>query len=1154
MLGQGDDPVAAQNIVINGLQSGPWTTVGATDSFLPATCFESGCGPGNVHDAWFKFTPIASQAVFFKLSTPLNASPEIGNPQMAIWEDAGGGVYNQLACAMFTNQNSYDDIELSYSNFTIGTTYYISVAGRCWGSDIDGQFYMTLQTPPGNDLITDAYPINVDGTTYTSYMGQSFTNLYATNNGSPPTPSCWQFCSDGDVWFKFIAPASGRVQINLSTPSNAFGEASNPHMALWAPDGTTQLRCGSFVNTNSFDDISIAHNSLTPGLTYYISIGSLCYGWSSHGTFGLTVNPNITFDFLEGATIVNHSSNSCSALNAYTNGNASADQTNPTCASVVNKNVWFKFVATTTEVQAYIRNAHVDFVDINKAYLSLWADNGGGGINFLKCASYYSASHDNLGLAHKGLTIGNTYYLSVDSDINFEGYFGLCLFDTISNDFFEGATNLTNVSGICFVDNNVGGTRDLINAAGNTVVPACWGSSTGGSNKWYKFVAPTPKIAIQAKTSASATELKFPLIGLYDAARNLIACGDNGGVVNGTASILYESLTIGNTYYVTVDGGYGEGYEGDYTFCINGDVFFSRGSGDWRSPSTWSFFDYDHPTPSNDYPTSIYHVRIRGRDITVTNSEAAKSVLLTVKNGGSSTNLTIDNGNLLVTNSLTFDNNNELIAQTLKVGNLGNNGTIDIDGDIVFTDVTSGGLQSINLLNASILRIAGNFNQQLAPANYGKLVSSNTATIYFDGSSPQNLITNTGAGGDTFLYGNVVLDNSSSTINLNGPVTIDGDLTFTRGIIQPTVTNKLTIRNANAIGGSINSYVNGILNIITNNVNGIIKFPIGKSNTTAEKIYHPATLIYTNSDASTVTYSGQYVQGSATAISTSWNATMDHISGTSYWQITRLGTSTINAFLSLDFNYTDEVQDLTQLVIASTPASGTPWNNIGRGSASSFSTDVASNIRGNIISNGFSGWQSYFTLGTTGPGNPLPIELTDFRAKTVGSRVLLTWSTLSELNSDRFDIEFSIDGQHFIKVGEVKGQGNSNLKHANQFMHSPQATNTYFYYRLKQIDADGMNIYSEVISIANELDTKIVISAYPNPAKNEEFNIYTNFSINLISKIIIVDMVGNSGVSSSIKIMDDHTIKISEVQIKGICLVGVYLNDGRMTMVRVAVE
>lgn len=1166
---QGDDPGSATTLLVNGIQSGPYTTVGATvTAGQPlATCWQPPTLCGTYPDVWFQFVATDPE-MFIEFTNAGSAASGIENPSIALWEDLGGGAYAQIGCASYANNYGYDDLYIGASGLAyplvVGHTYFIQVASLCYGgTDQFGNFYMTLSAPPTNNLIANAVALPVDGILRNSYSGVTFTDKYSTNTGSPTPPSCWQpSCPQGDVWFKFIATGTGKIEVRLSTLSNSTGETVNPYLALWASDGTTLIDCASSEGTNSYLDIALAQKNLTIGATYFISISSLCYGGPngspSWGTFSLTLDENITYDFYEGAVAL--SVNTCSATNtAYDNIDKTSDGPSSTpCAGSINKNVWFKFTATTTDARIIIRmgdNYGGINQDIFRAYITLWSINGSGSLTVLRCTKYYSNSHTSLGLAYRGLAVNSTYYISVDSDLYTEGRFGICLFDNIDNDFFEGATNLSNVSGWCsntFGEDNTLGTRDLIDQTGNISTPPCW-TQSGGANKWYKFTAPTSKVSIQLKTMPSGGPgfLKFPLLALYKSDRTLLDCSDPN-VTDGTASILFTNLTPGADYYITVDSGFGDDNShlvtGLYTICVNGEVYFSRASGNWNNPNTWSFVDYDDVAAS-DVPTTAYKAWIRGRDIVITGNEGAKEVQLNLKGVATvATHLTVDAGALMVINDIKINNAGLSFTQTLDVGTVASNGSLDVNGNIILTNSPADNLQTINLHNASNLNIAGNFVRDAAPNNYGSLNCDLGSTIIMDGLNTQILTTNAGQGNDVFKYGKVEFLNSATTvpqITLDGAVETLGNVIFTQGVVQTTASKPLTIKYANAIGGSVNSYVNGALSIITTGANGILSFPTGKPNATIpEAIYHPAAVSFNHSDATDVTYTGEYFQISAATISTTLDPSLTNVSGLSYWKISRSGTSTVFATVKLDFGFPDIVRDLSHLAVANFNPTVGGWVNIGNSATTNNGTDASGNIKGNITSSAFPGWEDLFTIANTqGGSNSLPVTLVGFNARQVNDGVLLEWSTLSEINNDHFEVEHSDNGLSFHLIGTVPGHGTTNIKQNYLFVH--HATARQNYYKLKQIDYDGSRSSTEVVHVVydgtlNQSSSKI----YPNPTKDGVFFIELSSSGNSFQQIRVTNSIGQE-VPYKLEVADSDIklIKVTGTEANGLYFIHVYFKD-----------
>ena len=118
---------------------------------------------------------------------------------------------------------------------------------------------------------------------------------------------------------------------------------------------------------------------------------------------------------------------------------------------------------------------------------------------------------------------------------------------------------------------------------------------------------------------------------------------------------------------------------------------------------------------------------------------------------------------------------------------------------------------------------------------------------------------------------------------------------------------------------------------------------------------------------------------------------------------------------------------------------------------------------------------------------PLPVELVAFTARAVGNRdAALAWTTASEKNSGHFDVERSLDGAAFVKIGQVQGQGSKAsatdyaLTDANA---AAKATGGVAYYRLRQVDADGTASYSPVQSVSfTKAPAAPALGLYPNPA------------------------------------------------------------------------
>jgi hypothetical protein len=94
----------------------------------------------------------------------------------------------------------------------------------------------------------------------------------------------------------------------------------------------------------------------------------------------------------------------------------------------------------------------------------------------------------------------------------------------------------------------------------------------------------------------------------------------------------------------------------------------------------------------------------------------------------------------------------------------------------------------------------------------------------------------------------------------------------------------------------------------------------------------------------------------------------------------------------------------------------------------------------------------------------LPIVLTRFIANTKNDKsVELAWTTASEYNNNRFEIERSADGNHFEIIGVLAGKMNSREITNYTFLDNKPFAGIN-YYRLNQIDKNGANTYSDLIA------------------------------------------------------------------------------------------
>ena len=113
----------------------------------------------------------------------------------------------------------------------------------------------------------------------------------------------------------------------------------------------------------------------------------------------------------------------------------------------------------------------------------------------------------------------------------------------------------------------------------------------------------------------------------------------------------------------------------------------------------------------------------------------------------------------------------------------------------------------------------------------------------------------------------------------------------------------------------------------------------------------------------------------------------------------------------------------------------------------------------------------------------LPLVFGRFDAAHSEVGVHLTWQTLSEQNTQSFEVQRSATGSNFIPIGSVKAAGNSSFALNYSFTDRVPLSGVS-YFRLKQTDNDGRYTYSKVeaVSTQNYME-KVVL--YPNPVRQK---------------------------------------------------------------------
>jgi hypothetical protein len=117
----------------------------------------------------------------------------------------------------------------------------------------------------------------------------------------------------------------------------------------------------------------------------------------------------------------------------------------------------------------------------------------------------------------------------------------------------------------------------------------------------------------------------------------------------------------------------------------------------------------------------------------------------------------------------------------------------------------------------------------------------------------------------------------------------------------------------------------------------------------------------------------------------------------------------------------------------------------------------------------------------------LPVNITGFVVQADGKGVLVRWTTVSEINNDRFEVERSPDGRNWSVISSTKGNGTSSEAHTYT-VHDNNPLNGMNFYRIKQYDNNGKMSITGIKSLRVRNDRAAVVSVLPNPARGNNIN------------------------------------------------------------------
>jgi hypothetical protein len=246
------------------------------------------------------------------------------------------------------------------------------------------------------------------------------------------------------------------------------------------------------------------------------------------------------------------------------------------------------------------------------------------------------------------------------------------------------------------------------------------------------------------------------------------------------------------------------------------------------------------------------------------------------------------------------------------------------------------------------------------------------------------------------------------------------------------------------------------------------------------------------------------------------NQTATLQAGIPYTLNVNVGTSSYNvgAWIDYDQSGTMDASEYTQLTTTGTVASGTlniqfTSLNGQTGMRVRAYTTVAYGAAGacTSIAQGFDTEDYVITIDN----QTLSLNLSSISASNKGARNKVEWRTVNEYGGGTFEIERSMDGSAFTKIGTAKAEGEP----SSYVYWDEQPLTGINYYRIKMLSKDGAISFSQVVNATVKGNGMFAVDVYPNP----------------VDEVLMVKVYGTTGTNSIVRVIDaaGRLVKTSKV-------------------------
>jgi autotransporter-associated beta strand protein len=545
------------------------------------------------------------------------------------------------------------------------------------------------------------------------------------------------------------------------------------------------------------------------------------------------------------------------------------------------------------------------------------------------------------------------------------------------------------------------------------------------------------ELVIQPSSASFTNALNYPLSG-FNVSSTI--GGLTIGKLGNTANLTVTNNTLANgpiTFYsgtITLNA--------DVISSNNGNIsFFSDNAMNIASQrnvnaaGTFSYIPQNNSfTATVTYPITNLKVNCKGLWIgKTTNSSSVIFADTTIIDGP----ITAFGGSLSINENMRSSNGSNLSLYGNSI-TIGANKTLSSSGRLILAPQTV----------SNTIGIAGATGTLQLPSSY-------FTTNFADGFSYIQVGTNSQTGN---ISSNGLTLRDSINFMTSGSLSLGGKIVLGANhvILDSSIANVIVGSPANYFQTNGSGVIKSILGIDKSRL-----FPIGNT------YYNPVTI--TNKSDALDEFSTRLIDSVSLNGSAGNLITNPHVKAT--WDISKIRA---NAGGGVDFVFSwDTAQErggINNFILNHHTGSGWEIAAGTRGSVSGTGTKT-------ITHTGYTGSFSPFAFGSS-LTVPLPIELIAFDAICMNDFTQIRWTTASEKNNKMFELYRSDNALDWEWIHTESGQGDKASETNYQFMDSKKQA---AYYRLKDIDFDGIENWSQIIFSDCENEST-QIEVYPNPA------------------------------------------------------------------------